>query len=75
MSELERSLEDTAQFIHRNAGLSQNGPQRTFCDLGVVGNDKSAKRCPALPQNDVAATLPINGIAEPTERLNKLATG
>lgn len=75
VSEHKRSLENTAQFIHRNAGLSPKGPQRTFCDLGVIGNDKSAKWCPPLPQNDVAATLPINGIAEPTERLNKLPTG
>ena len=70
-----RSLKHAAQLVGGEAGIAQQGAKRPFGDLGVIRHHKPPIGRFAVAKDDVASTLPIDGISGLGEHLDQLPTG
>ncbi|GEM_PF-7111028 len=67
--------EQSLKLIDRESGLSNECPQRALRDFIVIRNHEATMGCGLLPENHMAAALPIEHIADLLERLHRFATG
>jgi hypothetical protein len=61
------------ELFDRDAGFADQGTQRALGDFAVVGNCEAPVRRLRMPQDDVAASLPIELVPELSERGGNLA--
>jgi len=70
-----RSLKHAAQLVGGEAGIAQQGAERPFGDLGVIGHHQPPMGRFAVAEDDVASTLPIDRVSEQGGDLDQLPTG
>jgi len=70
-----RSLKHAAQLVGGEAGIAQQGAERPFGDLGVIGHHQPPMGRFAVAEDDVASTSPIDLVSELGEDFHQLPTG
>lgn len=68
-------LEQGGELVRGQAGVADEGAQGALGQFRVVGHREAAVRGLAVPQNDVAAGLVVNFVAELPERADSGPAG
>lgn len=68
-------LKHAPKIIDSKAGIPQESAKRAFRNLRMIGNDQPPVGRLAVAKDDVATSLPIDGIAKPTKDFYQLSAG